>query len=441
MAKTPASVLNTHNDTGSVVGTVSDRLTTDGSGNLNVSIASGGGTGGTASSFGATFPATGTAAGASDGTLMQPLLVDASGFLKVNVAAGSGSGVSVTDAATATAGSSVFVPAGGVYNDSFTNLASGKQGLARLTAARAFHHNLRDNSGNEVGILAAPLRTDPVGTTTQPVSASSLPLPTGAATSSAQGTGNTSLASIDGKITVVNTGAVVVSSSALPSGAATAAKQPALGTAGSASADVITIQGIASMTKILVTPDSVALPANQSVNVSQINGVTPLMGAGNTGTGSHRVTIATDQVAIPVSQSGTWTVQPGNTPNSTPWLVTQTPATSGGLSISRTLSANNTTGISVKGSAGQIFGWVITNVASSARFVKIYNTSAPTVGTTVPVITLAIPGNANGTGMVAAFDSGIAFGTSIGIGITTGVADNDTGAPAANDVVVNIFYK
>lgn len=41
-----------------------------------------------------------------------------------------------------------------------------------------------------------------------------------------------------------------------------------------------------------------ALTANQSVNVSQINGVTPLMGAGNTGTGSHRVTIATDQAAI-----------------------------------------------------------------------------------------------------------------------------------------------
>lgn len=50
-------------------------------------------------------------------------------------------------------------------------------------------------------------------------------LPTGAATSAKQDTGNTSLASIDGKITAVNTGAVVVSSSALPTGAATAANQ------------------------------------------------------------------------------------------------------------------------------------------------------------------------------------------------------------------------
>lgn len=62
-------------------------------------------------------------------------------------------------------------------------------------------------------------------TGTLPVSAASLPLPTGAATAARQDTGNTSLSSIDGKITAVNTGAVVVSSSALPSGASTAARQ------------------------------------------------------------------------------------------------------------------------------------------------------------------------------------------------------------------------
>jgi hypothetical protein len=39
-------------------------------------------------------------------------------------------------------------------------------------------------------------------------------------------------------------------------------------------------------------------------NISQINAVTPLMGAGNTGTGSLRVTIATDQAVIPVSDNG-----------------------------------------------------------------------------------------------------------------------------------------
>lgn len=39
-------------------------------------------------------------------------------------------------------------------------------------------------------------------------------------------------------------------------------------------------------------------PDNEPFNVAQINGVTPLMGAGNTGTGSLRVTVATDQAAL-----------------------------------------------------------------------------------------------------------------------------------------------
>ena len=58
-----------------------------------------------------------------------------------------------------------------------------------------------------------------------PVSGSISVDTTGLATSAKQDTGNTSLTSIDGKITAVNTGAVVISSSALPTGAATSAKQ------------------------------------------------------------------------------------------------------------------------------------------------------------------------------------------------------------------------
>lgn len=50
------------------------------------------------------------------------------------------------------------------------------------------------------------------------------------------------------------------------------------------------------------------------VNISQINGVTPLMGNGATGTGSLRVTIANDNTAIPVAShavtnAGTFVVQ------------------------------------------------------------------------------------------------------------------------------------
>lgn len=101
-----------------------------------------------------------------------------------------------------------------------------------------------------------------------PVEIIAAALPTGAATSAKQDTGNSSLASIDGKITTVNTGAVVVSSSALPTGAATAAKQPSIGTAGSASADVITVQGIAAMTALKVDGSAVTQPISGTITAN-----------------------------------------------------------------------------------------------------------------------------------------------------------------------------
>lgn len=54
----------------------------------------------------------------------------------------------------------------------------------------------------------------------------------------------------------------------LPTGAATAAKQPALGTAGTASADVITVQGIASMTALKVDGSAVTQPISGTVTAN-----------------------------------------------------------------------------------------------------------------------------------------------------------------------------
>lgn len=55
----------------------------------------------------------------------------------------------------------------------------------------------------------------------------------------------------------------------LPTGASTAAKQPALGTAGTASADVITVQGIASMTPLLVNGSGSTQPISGTVAATQ----------------------------------------------------------------------------------------------------------------------------------------------------------------------------
>lgn len=59
--------------------------------------------------------------------------------------------------------------------------------------------------------------------------------------------------------------------------------------------------------KLLVTPDSVALPANQSVNVAQMGGAATSMNTGVRDAGTQRVTVATNDV-VPVS--GTVTTSP-----------------------------------------------------------------------------------------------------------------------------------
>jgi hypothetical protein len=59
--------------------------------------------------------------------------------------------------------------------------------------------------------------------------------------------------------------------------------------------------------KLLVTPDSVALPANQSVNVSQFGGSNTVTGTGVSGAGIPRVTVANDSSVL-ATQSGTWNI-------------------------------------------------------------------------------------------------------------------------------------
>jgi hypothetical protein len=114
------------------------------------------------------------------------------------------------------------------------------------------------------------------------------------------------------------------------------------------------------------------------------------------------------------------------------------PRTTGGLSVSRVVSAASTNATNVKSAAGQVYGWYLSNLNAAARYVKLYNkATAPTVGTDTPLLTLMVP--AGGAANME-FTNGIAFGTGIGFATTTGSADSDTGAVALGDVVVNLLY-
>lgn len=124
-------------------------------------------------------------------------------------------------------------------------------------------------------------------------------------------------------------------------------------------------------------------------------------------------------------------------------IVTPQPHTAGGLSTFRSLDLDESEE-EVKATAGCVYGVWFTNTATSTRWLKFYNATAASVvvGTTTPVITMALPGNTTDD-ISGVFSSthGIEFSTAICVAATTGVADADTGAPAANDVVINVFYK
>jgi hypothetical protein len=376
-------------------------------------------------------------------------------------------------------------------------------------------------------------------------------LPTGAAT-------ETTLAALNAKVTAVNTGAVTISA-ALPAGTnnigdvdvltlpvafnsgvtsattqrVTLATDVALPTGANVIGGV-TQSGTWNIGTVTTLP---ALPANQSVNNAQIAGVATATGNGVVGTGVQRVAIASDNTAFSVNalqsgtwnigsittlpalsagaavigavtQSSTWTVQPGNTANTTPWLfrpsdgtnnvavkaastaaVAADPALVVAVSPNNTLPANitqlngvarlagngvtgtgsprvtiasdntpftvNTTpttptasiinsaattnATSIKASAGTLYSIAVSNVGAAAAFVKLYNlTTAPTVGTST--IALTIPVAASGVVTIPFGSQGMRFGTGIALAITNLVADTDTTAIAAGQVKVLTSY-
>lgn len=116
-----------------------------------------------------------------------------------------------------------------------------------------------------------------------------------------------------------------------------------------------------------------------------------------------------------------------------------------GLSIYRSLDLDETEE-EVKSSQGFLYGVWFSNGSGATRYLKCYDgtAAAVVVGTTTPVMTLALPGNADDAvagSLTTGSPSGIGFATAITCAVTTGVADNDTGAPGANDVQANFFYR
>lgn len=100
----------------------------------------------------------------------------------------------------------------------------------------------------------------------------------------------------------------------------------------------------------------------------------------------------------------------------------------------------------VSNSAVTLHWMNVVNTTAAKIYLKLYNAAAAsvTVGTTTPVMTFVIPtqGDTNGSGFNIEFGAaGISFDTGLCVAATTALADNDTGAPAANACVVNLGYS
>ena len=102
-------------------------------------------------------------------------------------------------------------------------------------------------------------------------------------------------------------------------------------------------------------------------------------------------------------------------------------------------SAATTNATSIKASAGTVYAVTASNINAAARFVKLYNlAAAPTVGTSVPAITIPIPAASEVS--INLGPLGMRFGTGIALAITGAATDADTTAVAANEIKVMTSY-
>lgn len=109
-----------------------------------------------------------------------------------------------------------------------------------------------------------------------------------------------------------------------------------------------------------------------------------------------------------------------------------------GSLVAKIEAAATTNATSTKASAGVVYQWQFTNVAAYPVYIKFYNkASAPTVGTDVPILKVAVPAGAMAT---MPHGPGVTFSTGIAYAITKLVADSDTTVVAAGDVVGHFLY-
>jgi hypothetical protein len=191
---------------------------------------------------------------------------------------------------------------------------------------------------------------------------------------------------------------------------------------------VLTAAQVTALAPLATQPVSAAslpLPAGAATEttLAALNTKTPAIGQALMAASSP-VVLASNQSAIPVTLTST-------TITGTQ-IVTNTPVTP---TTTFTNSAASTNATAIKASAGTLWSVIVSNVNAASRFLKLFNLAvAPTVGTSVPVFTVAIP--PGGTVIISGGSNGLRFSTGISFSITGAAGDLDATAISAADVKV-----
>lgn len=365
---------------------------------------------------------------------------------------GTTNGVVVNNTSLAITAASLPLPSGAA-TDSNNNTIAGAAGTsppALAASASGLIGWLRKIVDVLLGGIAV---TGTFWQATQPVSAASLPLPSGASTSAKQpalgtaGSASADVLSVQGiaSMTALKvdgssvTQPVSAASLPLPAGAATAAKQPALGTAGSASVDVVTVQGVASMTALKVDGSAVTQPVSGTVTANagtNLNTSALALDATLTGNNARmRITDGTNIAAVKAASTAPAAADPA--------LVVSLSPNMGPVSNSILPSAAATINATVvKASAARLYKIKGYNAKASVVYLKLWNkatTPAPASDSALIVFSFAL--KASDQFDIDLTPVGYAFSSGLSFTLSTGSANTDATAVVAADVVgLNILY-
>jgi hypothetical protein len=270
---------------------------------------------------GSSVPTQATQIGGSDGTNLRAMKVSSAGVVSVD---GSASTQPVSGTVTANAGSGTFA-----VSAASLPLPAGAATVAKQPALGTAGSASADVITVQGITSMTPLKTDGSGVT-QPVSGT-VTANAGSGTFTVDGSGHTQPVSgtfwqatqpVSGtfwQATQPVSGTVTANLGTIGT-AATAAKQPALGTAGTASSDVITVQGITSMTALKTDGSGVTQPVSGTVTANAGSGTFAVSGTVTANAGSGTFTVDGSGHTQPVSGTFWQATQPVS---GTFWQATQ----------------------------------------------------------------------------------------------------------------------